>query len=147
MLSEKPPEKQDSNPGEANGCECRVDGVHPTQVTLCTAVENQPVALIEVYEGESAAARENAVVATVTLPLVPAPFGSPNILVRDTAAMFTLSDLHLSSCMLRSPGSVDKHAHGHCDAHAPVVAAGLWACEDHCGTCARTYRVIKRAPA
>ena len=45
-------------------------------------MENQPIALIEVYEGESAAARENAVVASITLPLVPAPFGSPNILVR-----------------------------------------------------------------
>ena len=54
------------------------------QVTLCTTVENQPVALVEVYEGESAAARENAVVASITLPLVPAPFGSPNILVRMT---------------------------------------------------------------
>ena len=51
------------------------------QITLCTTVENQPVALIEVYEGESAAARENAVVASITLPLVPAPFGSPNIQV------------------------------------------------------------------
>ena len=39
------------------------------------------MALIEVYEGESAAARENAVVASITLPLVPAPFGSPNIQV------------------------------------------------------------------
>ena len=67
---------------------------HGVQVTLCTTVENQPVALIEVYEGESAAARENSVVATVTLPLAPAPFGSPNILVRCAAALNSSGPLH-----------------------------------------------------
>ena len=43
-------------------------------MTLCTTVENQAVAVVEVVEGESAAARENQTVASVTLPLAPAPF-------------------------------------------------------------------------
>ena len=68
------------------------------QMTLCTTAENQPVALIEVYEGESAAARENSVVATVTLPLAPAPFGSPNILVRSAAVLATLDVISTTAC-------------------------------------------------
>lgn len=37
------------------------------------------MAVLEVVEGESAAARENQVIAALTLPLAPGPPGSPAI--------------------------------------------------------------------